>query len=62
MGFPTARITDMHVCPMVIGVVPYVGGSILPPGGVTVLSRVLLQHVKISSSFTYFKSCTCRWN
>jgi len=27
----------MHVCPMVSGVVPHVGGPILPPGGVTVL-------------------------
>ena len=32
-----ARITDMHVCPMVTGVVPHVGGPILPPGSVTVL-------------------------
>ena len=32
-----ARITDMHVCPMVNGVVPHVGGPILPPGGITVL-------------------------
>jgi len=32
-----ARITDMHVCPMVTGVVPHVGGPVLPPGGVTVL-------------------------
>jgi len=32
-----ARITDMHVCPMVTGIVPHVGGPILPPGGVTVL-------------------------
>ena len=37
MGFPAARITDLHVCPMVTGVVPHVGGPILPPGGVTVL-------------------------
>jgi uncharacterized Zn-binding protein involved in type VI secretion len=37
MGQPAARITDMHVCPMVTGVVPHVGGPILPPGGVTVL-------------------------
>ena len=29
---PAARITDMHTCPMVTGVVPHVGGSILPPG------------------------------
>ena len=32
-----ARITDMHVCPMVTGVVPHVGGPILPPGDPTVL-------------------------
>jgi uncharacterized Zn-binding protein involved in type VI secretion len=32
-----ARISDMHVCPMVTGVVPHVGGPVLPPGGVTVL-------------------------
>jgi len=34
---PASRITDMHVCPMVTGVVPHVGGPILPPGGITVL-------------------------
>jgi uncharacterized Zn-binding protein involved in type VI secretion len=33
---PAARITDMHVCPMVTGVVPHVGGPILPPGCPTV--------------------------
>ncbi|NOR75027.1 MAG: type VI secretion protein [Draconibacterium sp.] len=32
-----ARITDMHVCPMVTGVVPHVGGPIFPPGCPTVL-------------------------
>ena len=32
-----ARISDMHVCPMVTGVVPHVGGPIIPPGCVTVL-------------------------
>ncbi len=32
-----ARITDMHVCPMVSGVVPHVGGPVLPPGCPTVL-------------------------
>ena len=37
MGMPAARITDMHVCPMVTGVVPHVGGPILPPAAVTVL-------------------------
>jgi uncharacterized Zn-binding protein involved in type VI secretion len=38
MGLPAARITDMHVCPMVNpGGVPHVGGPILPPGEPTVL-------------------------
>jgi uncharacterized Zn-binding protein involved in type VI secretion len=27
----------MHTCPMVTGVVPHVGGPILPPGELTVL-------------------------
>lgn len=34
---PAARIADMHVCPMVTGIIPHVGGPILPPGGITVL-------------------------
>jgi uncharacterized Zn-binding protein involved in type VI secretion len=34
---PAARITDMHTCPMVTGVVPHVGGPVLPPGCPTVL-------------------------
>jgi len=40
MGQPSARITDMHVCPMqtpAVPPIPHVGGPILPPGGVTVL-------------------------
>ena len=37
MGMPAARMTDMHVCPMVTGVVPHVGGPILPPCAVNVL-------------------------
>jgi len=37
MSKPAARVSDMHVCPMVTGVVPHVGGPILPPGAVTVL-------------------------
>lgn len=31
----------MHVCPMVTGVVPHVGGPILPPGAPTVLIGML---------------------
>ena len=34
---PAARVTDMHICPMVTGIVPHVGGPILPPGAITVL-------------------------
>ncbi|SPE39352.1 PAAR repeat-containing protein [Candidatus Sulfopaludibacter sp. SbA3] len=37
MGMPAARMTDMHVCPMVTGLVPHVGGPILPPCCITVL-------------------------
>ncbi len=32
MSKPAARLTDMHVCPMVTGVVPHVGGPIVSPG------------------------------
>lgn len=28
-GQPAARLSDMHTCPMVTGVVPHVGGPIL---------------------------------
>jgi uncharacterized Zn-binding protein involved in type VI secretion len=38
---PAARITDMHVCPMVTGLVPHVGGPILPPGAIQVLIGAL---------------------
>lgn len=34
---PAIRVGDMHVCPMVTGVVPHVGGPVLPPGCPTVL-------------------------
>ncbi len=40
MGQPAARVSDMHVCPMVtpgVPPVPHVGGPILPPGKPTVL-------------------------
>jgi uncharacterized Zn-binding protein involved in type VI secretion len=40
---PAARVTDMHVCPMVTGVVPHVGGPILPPCMPTVLTGALPQ-------------------
>lgn len=37
MGMPAARLTDMHVCPMVTVLVPHVGGPISGPGCPTVL-------------------------
>jgi uncharacterized Zn-binding protein involved in type VI secretion len=43
MGMPAARVTDMHVCPMVTGVVPHVGGPIIPPCAITVLTVGLPQ-------------------
>ncbi len=43
MGQPAARVSDMHVCPMVTGVVPHVGGPIIPPCEVTVMTGKLFQ-------------------
>jgi uncharacterized Zn-binding protein involved in type VI secretion len=34
---PAARVGDLHTCPMVNGLVPHVGGPVLPPGAPTVL-------------------------
>ena len=34
---PAARLTDMHVCPLLTGLVPHVGGPITGPGAATVL-------------------------
>jgi uncharacterized Zn-binding protein involved in type VI secretion len=42
MGMPAARLTDMHVCPMVTVLVPHVGGPILM-GAPTVLTGMLPQ-------------------
>ena len=51
MGQPAARVTDMHVCPMVTGVVPHVGGPILPPCAPTVLTGGMPQ-ARISDMLT----------
>ena len=37
MPMPAARLTDMHVCPMLTVLVPHVGGPIVGPGAPTVL-------------------------
>lgn len=34
---PAARVGDLHVCPMWSGVVPHVGGPVLPPCAPTVI-------------------------
>ncbi|HEV3412119.1 MAG TPA: PAAR domain-containing protein [Puia sp.] len=47
-----ARVSDMHVCPMVTGVVPHVGGPILPPGAPTVVIGGL-------PAATVSSLCTC---
>ena len=46
MGMPAARASDMHVCPMVtpgVPPIPHVGGPILPPCSVNVLTGKLPQ-------------------
>lgn len=43
MGKPAARMTDPHVCPMVTGLVPHVGGPIMPICAPTVLTGSLPQ-------------------
>ncbi len=43
---PAARITDMHACPMVtpgLPPIPHVGGPIIPPCAVTVITCALPQ-------------------
>jgi uncharacterized Zn-binding protein involved in type VI secretion len=40
MGFPAARLSDFHACPMVtpgVPPIPHVGGPIMPPCAPTVL-------------------------
>lgn len=46
MGQPAARAGDMHVCPMVtpgVPPIPHVGGPILPPCSVNVLTGMMPQ-------------------
>ncbi len=43
MGMPAARVTDMHVCPMVTVLVPHVGGPIIPPCAITVITGMMPQ-------------------
>lgn len=42
MGMPASRITDMHVCPMVTGIIPHIGGPIIK-GLPTVITGMMPQ-------------------
>lgn len=45
---PAARLTDMHVCPLVtpgVPPIPHVGGPISGPGAPTVMSMGMIQAV-----------------
>lgn len=53
MSKPAARVGDMHVCPMVNGPVPHVGGPILPAGAVP---TVLIGGLPAATMGTM---CTC---
>lgn len=55
MGMPAARITDMHVCPMVtpgVPPIPHVGGPIVKPGCPTLL-------IAMMPSATLTSMCVC---
>ena len=43
MGQPAARVTDLHVCPMFDGPKPHVGGPIIPPCEMTVITGGMPQ-------------------
>ena len=49
-----ARVGDMHVCPLVKGTVPHVGGPVMPPGTVTVMIAGM-PAAKVGDMLT----CTC---
>lgn len=53
MGQPAARVGDNHICPMVTGVVPHVGGPILP---LPIVSKVLIAGMPAATVGTM---CTC---
>lgn len=40
MTRPAARVTDMHVCPMLTGPVPHVGGPVVVPCPTVLIGRL----------------------
>lgn len=47
-----ARVGDMHICPMITGNVPHVGGPVNPPGEMTVM-------IEGKPAATATNMCTC---
>ena len=45
MSMPAARITDMHTCPMVTGLVPHVGGPIIVGSPNVITAHCLIHNV-----------------
>lgn len=37
MGLPAARLGEMHACPMMTGVVPHIGGPVIPAGEIVLI-------------------------
>jgi uncharacterized Zn-binding protein involved in type VI secretion len=53
MGQPAATVGSLHVCPMVTGIIPHVGGPVLPAGAV---ATVLISGMPAATVGTM---CTC---
>ena len=51
MGAPAARIGDFHVCPMVTGIVPHVGGPVAIGSGTVLIAGM--------PAATVGDMCTC---
>lgn len=49
-GPPAARITDMHTCPMVTGIVPHVGGPIITGSPNTIIGN--MPAARVTDSLT----------
>ena len=57
VGFPAARLTDLHVCPMFTVLVPHVGGPIAGPGAPTHPPRTLMLYGSLRTrSYSRFAS------
>ena len=53
MGKPAATVGSMHTCPMVTGVVPHIGGPVMPVGAST---TVMITGMLAATAGTM---CTC---